>query len=80
MPGTSAKSKIFDRTDNVAFSRIAKGSANGFFAARLTAPSEGHLDASMRRGLCLLLNLAAGPSSNPGAAAGFAVADDANRT
>jgi hypothetical protein len=50
MPDTSAISIIFDRTDNLAFSRIAKGLANGFFAVRLTAPREGYLDVSMRRG------------------------------
>jgi hypothetical protein len=33
----SSKSIIFNRTDNAAFSRIAKGSANRFFAVRLTA-------------------------------------------
>jgi hypothetical protein len=41
MPDTSAISIIFDRTDDAAFSRIAKGSANRFFALRLTAPREG---------------------------------------
>jgi hypothetical protein len=33
----------------------------------------------MRRGLWLLLTLTAGLSGNPGIAAGFAMADDANR-
>jgi hypothetical protein len=65
MPDTSAISIIFDRTDNAAFSRIAKGSANRFFALRLTAPREGYLDASMRRGLWFFLILAAGFRATP---------------
>jgi hypothetical protein len=51
-----------------------------FFAARFIAPREGYHDASMRRGLWLFVPMAAGPSSNPGIAAGFAMEDDANRS
>lgn len=54
MPHTSSISITFDRTDNVAFSTVAKAAANRFFGVRLTVPREGHLDASMRRGLCSL--------------------------
>ncbi len=60
MPGTSSISFIFDRTDNAAFSRFAKGLANRFFAVRLIAPRKRYLDASMRRGLWLFLTSAAG--------------------
>jgi hypothetical protein len=80
MPDTSSISITFDRTDNAAFSGFAKGSANGFFAARLTAPREGYFDASMRRGLWLFITLAAGLWGNPGIAAEFAMADDVNRS
>jgi hypothetical protein len=45
LSGTSSVSIISDRTDNVAFSTIAKDSANRFFAVRLTAPR----GTSMRR-------------------------------
>jgi hypothetical protein len=47
---------------------------------RQTALWESHLDASIRRGLWLFLTLAAGLWGNPGVAAGFAMADDANRS
>jgi hypothetical protein len=46
MPDTASISITFDRTDNAAFSGIAKGSANRFFAMRLTCSKEGTL---MRR-------------------------------
>jgi hypothetical protein len=68
MTGTSAICTIFERTDNAAFSRIAKGLANRFFAVRLTAPREGYLDALMRRGLWLFLTSAAGLWGNSGIA------------
>jgi hypothetical protein len=39
-----------NRKNNAAFSAIAKGAADRFFAVRLNVPRRGHLDASMRRG------------------------------
>lgn len=74
---TSSNSIIFDRTDNAAFSRIAKGSANRFFPVRLTAQGGACADA---RGVGLDSYSGGGLSGNPGTAARFAMADDSNRT